>query len=348
MKGNVKKVLLSAAVIVFFLVLAVGSTDDDNDVAEVVEPEEEAVAEDAFEVEEEDKVEVAFDETIEITDNLVTISGTTNLEDGTIIEYEIENFADLDDFIYGEIVVQDGEFYEEVDISEFGDGEISAWIAFYPFNQPENIQELYGSMGEYLSGDVEYSEGMQANYITAERLHVKETPIIFSGSGDTATEDFYLRSGFAVLEFSHTGSRNIIVELMDETASSSELMINEIGSYQGKTMALIQQEGNYLLKIQADGSWEAQVTQSPDEVLSTPLQQTGQGDDVFFVELASGRVDFSFSHSGTSNFIVMVNNQALLVNEIGAYEGSTVDNVPEDGIYAISVQADGSWQVNIE
>lgn len=49
--------------------------------------------------------------------DLSWIEGETNIEDGTIISYEIENVDNIDDWLEGEIEVVDGSFSETVDIS---------------------------------------------------------------------------------------------------------------------------------------------------------------------------------------------------------------------------------------
>jgi len=307
-----------------------------NDVIE--ETTDDVEVNDEVEVEDVDKIDIDFSEKISFEDDLVIISGTTNFEDGTILNYEIENLDNIDDYIEGTIEVVNSEFKEEIDISNFSDGEILAWLGFSPYNQNEEIQEVYGEEGEHLASE-----------ISVQKKFIKETPVELSGQGDTATEDFFLRSGLAVLDFEHAGSRNIIVELLDESGNRVELMINEIGSYQGKTLADIPRSGEYILNIQADGSWNAEISQAmPSEIPKAPETFTGTGDDVFFVELEAGRSHFEFEHDGQSNFIVQAEGQVLLVNEIGAYEGSTAQNVQDSGPYIISVNADGNWSVSIE
>lgn len=44
----------------------------------------------------------------------------------------------------------------------------------------------------------------------------------------------------------------------------------------------------------------------------------------------------------------MGNGQALLVNEIGQYSGSTTETVQASSAYAIEITADGSWTIEIE
>ncbi len=66
----------------------------------------------------------------------------------------------------------------------------------------------------------------------------------------------------------------------------------------------------------------------------------------------SGRAGFAMKHDGESNFaVLLMNNKGqkleLLANEIGAWSGSKAVRVPARGVNWLSVDADGSWQVDI-
>jgi len=284
-----------------------------------------------------DWVDVTDD--ISFEDNEVIISGETNVEDGAIISYEIEHLSNVDDFIEGEIEVVDGSFSEEIDVSSFGDGEIIVFVAFTPHSQPDDIIELF---------HVPDDDGLDYPYEN-EFSFIKSVPVELSGSGDVATDFFTLSEGFAVFNMDHSGNRNFIIELKDESGHTHELLVNEIGSYKGKTFAMIPSTGDYLLDITADGSWEGTIEQTiPNDIEADPLTIEGSGDDVVFIELESGMKRFDFKHNGSSNFIVLVNGQNLLVNEIGDYEGSSTENILDHSIYAFAITADGNWEIAIE
>ncbi len=183
--------------------------------------------------------------------------------------------------------------------------------------------------------EVEEEETVEIPYIEPHAL---------SGSGDTVTDAIDLQPGFIVLDANHSGSRNFIVKLYDPNGNPTELMINHIGNYNGKTFALIEQTGSYRFEITADGNWDLIVDQNiPEDPETGPV--SGKGDDVRFIKLEPGSYVVNGSHDGERNFIVKVNGKNLLFNEIGSYEGSKIQGVKDSGIYAVSVKADGNWTI---
>lgn len=104
------------------------------------------------------------------------------------------------------------------------------------------------------------------------------------------------------------------------------MLVNEIGPYKGKSLAVIPDGGKYMLKVESDGSWKADIKQSiPENVKSAPVKLSGKGNDVVFARLQSKLTRFTSKHTGESNFAVKVNDSLLLVNEIGNYSGSTAE-----------------------
>jgi len=84
-----------------------------------------------------------------------------------------------------------------------------------------------------------------------------------------------------------------------------------------------------------------------------PITFSGIGDHATAVfQLTSGLAKFEFTHHGSSNFIVWLYNSttgavaALLVNEIGAYSGTTAEGL-ESGTYLLNIRADGAWTARI-
>jgi hypothetical protein len=198
-----------------------------------------------------------------------------------------------------------------------------------------------------------YESDMVAKAEAEEKEKAKKefeaSKIKVNGNGDTATDGVELKSGWEIFDGSHTGGSNFIVQLQDENGNDLELLVNEIGSYKGKTFAQIPVDGTYYLNIKAGGPWEYTIYQSPPvEMADAPATLEGTGDDVVFFNIKKGNYKFNFSHSGSSNFIVMLNGQGLMVNEIGTYEGSTRHQLKTDGYYALVIKADGGWSVGIE
>ncbi|WP_462413580.1 hypothetical protein [Neobacillus sp. Marseille-QA0830] len=170
-----------------------------------------------------------------------------------------------------------------------------------------------------------------------------------NGSGDTASDLFKLKKGFAIFEGTHNGSENFIVKLQDENGGNLELLVNTIGHYKGKTFAQIPSSGNYYLNINASGAWNFSITQQPPvDIPDAPTTIQGTGDDVVFFNAKSGNYKFNFTHQGEENFIVKLNGSGLMVNEIGAYNGSMRQKLSTDGYYLLQIVADGTWTVTIE
>ena len=89
----------------------------------------------------------------------------------------------------------------------------------------------------------------------------KATVQRFSGQGQEATRVFRLNRGLARFSLAHTGDRNFIVWLLDSRGDEVDLLVNEIGPFNGSAALGIEQAGQYLLTVDADGAWEIVVTQ---------------------------------------------------------------------------------------
>ena len=193
--------------------------------------------------------------------------------------------------------------------------------------------------------------------------------VTFSGRGDDITEKFVLEEGITVFTLTHDGSSNFVVKLLDEIGSTQELLVNEIGSFDGSMAIGVEEQsfisakpGAHILEISADGDWTAVVEQPrPATAEALPVSVTGSGCGVsqFFV-LDEGLVTFKMSHDGDSNFIVHLYSsegslEEFLANEIGSYSGKQAVSVkssgfigPEPGIYILSVTADGDWTIEVK
>ncbi|MGE7932090.1 hypothetical protein [Viridibacillus arvi] len=167
-----------------------------------------------------------------------------------------------------------------------------------------------------------------------------------TGTGDTGTKKFKLKDGFVIIKAKHTGGSNFAVKLLDENANPLELVVNEIGNYEGSQIYNVT-AGNYLFDITASGNWSIQMSQFvPSKIANVNAQ--GRGDSVVFMNLESGANTFNFTHNGQSNFAVKANDTNLLVNEIGSYKGSTIQKVEDSGVYYFNITADGNWTMKAE
>jgi PKD repeat protein len=136
------------------------------------------------------------------------------------------------------------------------------------------------------------------------------------------------------------GSANFIVLLLDDQGDWVELLVNEIGSFDGSKAIGIDASGLHLLDIQADGDWTITVEQpTPSSAPSPPQSYTGHGQE--------------FSPAGSANFIVLLLDDQgdwveLLVNEIGSFDGSKAIGIDAPGLHLLDIQADGDWTITVE
>lgn len=176
-----------------------------------------------------------------------------------------------------------------------------------------------------------------------------------AGVGATATDPVRLETGLAIFRLTHDGDSNFAIELYDSRGDYIELLVNEIGRYGGETVVGIEETGDYVLNVEADGNWRAEVTQDvPTAGRDVPATFSGTGADASpFLELETGLWRFTMTHDGSSNFAVWLfdadgNRIDLLANEIGRYQGSQMVPIDSPGVYLLGIEADGAWTVAIE
>jgi len=92
-----------------------------------------------------------------------------------------------------------------------------------------------------------------------------------------------------------------------------------------------------------------EVVQEPEPIILSGKSQ--QASDKF--TLQKGLSIFKMTHDGSSNFAITLldeNGQrvALLVNEIGSFDGSKAERIKIEGTYVLDISADGNWVITIE
>lgn len=238
-------------------------------------------------------------------------------------------------------------------------------------NPPSTRAHTYQNKGTYTAEfTVTDDDGSSnSNTVTVTVSQQQPQTVTLQGSGDDTTQSFELQEGVTIFEMSHTGSSNFAIWLYNvATAEQEELLVNEIGNYDGSVLIGVTsgysadvEEGTYLLEVTADGNWQVTIEQPrPSTADDIPTSYSGNGDTVPQpFTLDSGLVEFEMSHTGSSNFAIWLyhadgEREELLVNEIGSYTGSTLVSVSDSwsgeaspGIHYISVTADGNWQINI-
>lgn len=109
-----------------------------------------------------DLVAVEYKDEMKINDQTITVEGTTDLQEGSVINYQVTNYEASEIMEEGTTEVEGGSFSYTFDVSEYDAGEYEVYTAFLPYEQSVEIQEVYGEMGENLqtSSEVTYSEDM--------------------------------------------------------------------------------------------------------------------------------------------------------------------------------------------
>jgi hypothetical protein len=169
-------------------------------------------------------------------------------------------------------------------------------------------------------------------------------PAEFSGDGDGVVD---LPEGVveALVTATHDGDANFAVSALDEgNQSTGDLLVNTIGSYTGTTALGMTDIGGdpVRLEVTADGPWT--ITLGP--LAGAPaLAEAGEGDAVFRYE--GDAATWNVTHDGDANFVVSYYTDAdfempLLINEIGAYDGSVAAT---SGPGLVVVTADGAWTI---
>lgn len=164
-----------------------------------------------------------------------------------------------------------------------------------------------------------------------------------SGSGDDVI-DIPCIGYPCIIELTHDGNSNFAVKSIDKNGNNVDLLVNEIGAYNGTVTTYFDYSDSAMLEITADGSWTA--TFKPlASITKAENGSTFAGDGVVYID-ENQLTKLSFSHDGESNFAVKavgMNDSGLLVNEIGAYSGTVVWNQPQSFFI---VSADGNWTIS--
>lgn len=206
------------------------------------------------------------------------------------------------------------------------------------------LSQLGNSSGSSTSSS---SNRPSANTIRPTSTPIRFDPIRLSGRGDDVVR-LDKPDVPAIVTLTHSGSSNFVVTNYDGSGNQIDLLVNEIGSYEGtRPLDFGASELTERLEIQADGSWTVLVEPISAAIpIRVPASNTtGQGDMVLLLS-GSDPDTAEISHSGESNFVVQAygNSRRLLVNEIGNYSGTVI--MPQDTL-VLEVVADGRWQLAI-
>lgn len=178
-------------------------------------------------------------------------------------------------------------------------------------------------------------------------------PISLKGTGQTASEKFTLEAGMSIFRLKHQGESSFSVWLLDAQGEKVDLLANDIGDFDGAAGLGIEQAGEFVLDVSADGPWSVSIEQPRPTTASALTSAAGSGRAVQGpFSWGGGLARFTLSHQGDANFSVWLldskgEKTELLVNEIGAFNGSKAVGV-DAGIYYLDVTANGAWTVKME
>ncbi len=183
---------------------------------------------------------------------------------------------------------------------------------------------------------------------------VEPSPITLSGSGQEASDIFELIEGVSIFELENTGTGHFGIWLMDDMGNKVELLVNEIGPFDGSKIVRIDRASEYILDVSAEGSWKVTIKQP--RPTTAPETKSFSGRDQQYAGpfyLDSGLTKFKLKNTGSGHFGIWLldsegNKVELLVNEIGPFDGSKAVGLSISGIYYFDISAQGNWEISIE
>lgn len=169
-----------------------------------------------------------------------------------------------------------------------------------------------------------------------------------TGTGDDVVSVGASAPNPALLDISYGGASNFVVWSQDSGFSTVDLLVNEIGRYEGTRPInhTSSADGVEWLEITASGPWTIQVRPFCEMRILTGDLIAGTGDDVVRVNRSGAA---ALTHDGSSNFVVRSYDETdwldTEVNEIGTYTGIVLIDFGTD---ILEVEADGNWSVTFQ
>jgi hypothetical protein len=116
--------------------------------------------------------------------------------------------------------------------------------------------------------EMDSRESLEQSYVPFEK-------IVVSGTGDRSTEYIELKEGPIEFHMLHTGDSNFIIQLLDFDGEIVEFLANEIGVYSGEKVIRIDETGDYLFTVNANGQWEIIISdpRAPSEEIRVTLEE---------------------------------------------------------------------------
>src|SRR5215208_7797384 len=197
-----------------------------------------------------------------------------------------------------------------------------------------------------------------------------------------ATDPFGLESGLAIVEMTHQGEGDFVVNLLSarqgeaapvpgpikfsgdqnggDDIEAAFALAKETGSANISRAVHIPTAGEYVFDVKADGPWTIKVEQPRPSSAPKTTSFSGEGDTVTsFFELSNGlkqvtmtnplktRLDVSLLDKDGNKVGSALAHQTDQAERDPPTDVSTTVDIAEDGIYLFDIQTDGLWTIEI-
>ena len=95
----------------------------------------------------------------------------------------------------------------------------------------------------------------------AELAQAGSLPLHRADRGDRRTSFFRANSGALRIAAKHSGKSNFIVRVLDSQGRLVDLVVNEIGAFDGAKTVRLPTTGVFIIVVAADGDWQIEATQ---------------------------------------------------------------------------------------
>lgn len=218
-------------------------------------------------------------------------------------------------------------------------------------------------------------------------------PIDLSGKGSQVISIPNIENGLAIFKVAHSGQHNFTITIHKSKVEDSsdrdlrtdcdvgernncedfllanadryefDMLLAEIGAYNGTITDKIGTKGNYFLYVKADGDWTVRIEQPRNiSALTLPQTFTGRGSDITpFIRLKKGKARFDIDLTSRPNAGSFVRPSVRLMDKNGQLVelmGATMDPDPMEvaidktGIYILAVEGRDinnviAWSISI-
>jgi hypothetical protein len=120
--------------------------------------------------------------------------------------------------------------------------------------------------GEHLL-DIDADGSWEVTIEQPRPVTAPSAPQTFTGTGPAVPQPFRLEAGTAIFHMSHQGTSNFAIWLYDRDGHRVELLVNEIGTFDGSTIVGVTsggfgaRPGIHYIAIDADGTWQVTLQQ---------------------------------------------------------------------------------------